>query len=175
MNAHLCPRCSSACLCPRATSSCEHNCSRLEAMRRQLATEIRDDVLAGRGRLPRDRRGRVDAGYLDELTKSGIPKPGRARGAHRAELVELERPQEREIPRRPGLESLTALLAGAAIAPAAESLLTRVGRLEALERDLSRFLAESAPHIWREIRAPLRRLINRARRELRAADRADLT
>lgn len=147
-------------------------------MRHQLAAEIRADVLAGRGRLPRDRSGRVDATYLDELTKSGIPKTPRARGApprSAAELEQLERPQETPAERRQAAVSLSALLAGVAIAPAAEPLLTRVARLEALERELSRFLADSAPHIWREIRAPLRRLIGRTRRELRAADRADLT
>lgn len=123
----------------------------LEAMREQLRLELRADVLAGRGRLPRDRSGRADV-------LAG-------RGLVLGPAVE-----------RPGLQNLAELLATVAIAPAVElPAHTRVARLEALERDLERLLSNAAPHLWRQIRAPIRRLLNRARRELRAIDRADFT
>lgn len=51
---------------------------------------------------------------------------------------------------------------------------SRVAHLERLERELAALLSLSAPHLWAQIRAPLRRLLNRARHELRAADRGDL-
>jgi hypothetical protein len=156
MSAHHCPHCDRLCTCSRYAhiDNCEHDCSRLDVVRNQLALELRADVLNGRGKMPRDASGRVVQSFL----------------AH-------ERPQERDVPRRPGLESLTALFAGIEIpiAPDVEILTTRVARLETLERQLEQLLSTNAPHLWRQIRAPLRRLLNRARRELRAADRADFT
>lgn len=137
----------------RHNSRSEQPAPAIADVKHQLALELRAEVLGGRGKLPRDASGRVVASFLEQL----------------------ERPQERDVPRRPGLESLTELLAGVAIAPASPAPSTRLERLEQLERELGALLFVSAPHLWRQIRAPLRRLLNRARRELRAADRADIT
>lgn len=49
---------------------------------------------------------------------------------------------------------------------------TKLERLEELERELSILLSASAPIAWREMRRALWRLLRRARRELRAAERA---
>lgn len=118
----------------------------------QLRAELRADILAGRGKLPRDSSGRVSAGFL-------------------------ERPEERGTPRTPhlGFQSVGELLASTPSVGIPKAYATKREQLEQLERELAALLSFSAPQLWRQIRAPLRRLLNRARRELRAIDRTDIT
>lgn len=60
-------------------------------------------------------------------------------------------------------------------APPLDAKRTKLEHLEHLERELCFLLADSAPVTWREMRRTLWRLIRRARRELRAAERAVTT
>lgn len=116
----------------------------LENVRQQLALELRADALTGRGQLPRDKSGRVSPGFLQEARSAG------------------------------GLESLGAILSAAAGADRAPVLIPaalRVARLEQLESELATLLSSSAPRVWLQIRQPLRRLLRRARLELRALER----
>ncbi len=140
----------------------------------QLQLELEADVLAGRGKLPRGNDGRVSPGFLSSPSPEPRPKLF-PRGADdsrrfRGSETDPERPQETSVPRSADVHSLAALLGKAqtiAIAPA----VLKIDQLERLERELAALLSQSAPHLWRQIRAPLRRLLNRARRELRAVDR----
>lgn len=54
----------------------------------------------------------------------------------------------------------------------AELARDRVVRLEELEDELTRFLAKCAPATWADARRALWRILRRARRELRAAERS---
>lgn len=60
-------------------------------------------------------------------------------------------------------------------APSRAIGIRKADRLLVLEYELSRFLETSAPGTWREMRRVLWRLIRRARRELRAIERATAT
>jgi len=88
-----------------------------------------------------------------------------------------ELPRER-TPRGPGgLKSLGGLFAqilppstvAQLEAPAAAR--DRVAQLDATTRELEQLLRAGAPDTWQEIRRPFWRLLRRARRDLRRADR----
>lgn len=125
-------------------------------VKRELAAEIRGEVLRGRGQLPRDKSGRVPPAFFDD---AGTP-------------TNAELPQDR-APR--GFTSIGDLLAGVgpqldAIAAQFAPLASRVQQLERLERELEALLSQSAPRLWAQIRKPLWKLLRQARRELRAVD-----
>lgn len=82
----------------------------------------------------------------------------------------VELPRERSTERRAGLEPIAATIAatiGSWIQAEQDRPAIQLRRLEALERELYALLAESSPIEWQRIRAPLRQLLKRARRELR--------
>lgn len=89
--------------------------------------------------------------------------------------MRTELPVESGIRGRGGLTPLLAIMPNLAppapIAPL-ERKRTRVEQLQELERELSDFLRAQAPATWIDMRRTLWRLIRRARRELRAAERA---
>lgn len=123
-------------------------------VKQQLAGELRDDVVRGRGRLPRDKSGRVDETFL-KATR--------------------ERPQEIGARSGRGFESLAQLVAIATPAPIAAVLTRprdRVARLEAIDRELCTLLATETPATWYAVRRPLIKILKRARGELRKLERA---
>lgn len=101
------------------------------------ARELAADVYAGRGRIPRDKAGNIAPGFLEAA---------RARGGAAMPLSEI-------------LKTV--------VPPAPPPPANDVERLELLERELAALLETAAPHLWQQIRAPLRRLLRRARLELR--------
>ncbi len=129
------------------------------AAREQLRLSLEADLIAGRGKLPRDRSGRVSSSFLEES---------------RRELPEETAPRSPAANRNgfSGLSQILALVAPAAVLEEAPRPRDRVAQLEQLERDLAQLLESSAPAMWAQLRGPLRRLLNRARRELRAIDRS---
>lgn len=142
----------------------------VSAVKRQLEREIRGDLLAGRSSLAglrQDQRQSLQAAVSRPIAPAagsqGSPaalEPRDPRPRWIAELVGPLVPQL-TMERRPQLSN---------VATWAE----RLDRLEELEADLYRLLATSAPQSWNEMRRPLVNLMRRARRALRAAERAEV-
>lgn len=130
----------------------------LEQLREQLRLELRADVVAGRGQLPRDRSGRVSSSFLE--ANRSTPAPAKLGLTSLGDILAAAAPQLRPQLTPAELEQLGYVS-------------SRVKQLEELERSLGRLLESSAPKVYEQLRAPLRRLLNRARRELRALDRSE--
>jgi hypothetical protein len=124
----------------------------------ELRRELTADILRGRARIPRDAGGHVIPSFLPSQHAGELPHETSSRAGGGQWLSEVLA----AVPRPP-----------AGMAPIAPAL--KVAQLEQLERELSGLLSSSAPDVWSQIRAPLRRLLRRARRELRAVDRSTST